>query len=227
MNTAYLKLVSIHRDRFKFVHDFNSGLYCIMIQMELCCLQDSGGSSSDSDEDKEGNYSTLRELLIRPSHKSNSNGSRSASPANTTPSGGLSSNNTTVALPGAKGSKKSRLDTLDEVISSVIEHSVQKEEHHSSSSSVEGKPPIELKHFVRRYNWAQKGREPLPIRIMTLTESKILYPDVPHSWLCDGKLLRLNDPNCDGNYRIFQVIIFKIFLNFIENTQLGQTAMTG
>jgi lysine-specific demethylase 3 len=103
-----------------------------------------------------------------------------------------------------KGSKKSRLDTLDEVISSVIEHSVQKEDH-GSSASVEGKPPVELKHFVRRYNWAQKGREPLPIRIMTLTESKILYPDVPHSWLCDGKLLRLNDPNCEGNYRIFQV----------------------
>jgi len=96
------------------------------------------------------------------------------------------------------------LDTLDEVISSVIEHSVQKDDHHGSSVSMEGKPPVELKHFVRRYNWAQKGREPLPIRIMTLTESKILYPDVPHSWLCDGKLLRLNDPNCEGNYRIFQ-----------------------
>jgi lysine-specific demethylase 3 len=108
------------------------------------------------------------------------------------------------SIATAKGSKKSRLDTLDEVISSVIEHSVQKEDH-GSSVSVEGKAPIELKHFVRRYNWAQKGREPLPIRIMTLTESKILYPDVPHSWLCDGKLLRLNDPNCEGNYRIFQV----------------------
>ncbi|KAJ4435833.1 hypothetical protein ANN_18452 [Periplaneta americana] len=194
--------------------------------------EDSGGSSSDSDEDKDGNYSTLRELLIRPSHKPNGNGSRSTSPANnlTSSSGGLnnatnnsssnvnnSSNNSSgnsgttsntsssgAPVPAVKGSKKSRLDTLDEVISSVIEHSVQKEDHHGSSGSVEGKPPVELKHFVRRYNWAQKGREPLPIRIMTLTESKILYPDVPHSWLCDGKLLRLNDPNCEGNYRIFQ-----------------------
>jgi lysine-specific demethylase 3 len=205
-------------------------------------LKDSGGSSSDSDEDKDGNYSTLRELLIRPSHKPNGSGSRSASPANnsTSSSGGLNNNSSsnnasssannsmnntvsnnatsnngassnassvtsTASVVAVKGSKKSRLDTLDEVISSVIEHSVQKEDHHGSSGSVEGKPPIELKHFVRRYNWAQKGREPLPIRIMTLTESKILYPDVPHSWLCDGKLLRLNDPNCEGNYRIFQV----------------------
>lgn len=204
-------------------------------------MKDSGGSSSDSDEDKDGNYSTLRELLIRPSHKPNGSGSRSASPANNSTSslsGGLNNcnnvssnannnmnssggNNSTsnsgaasnasssvtsaTSIATVKGTKKSRLDTLDEVISSVIEHSVQKEDHHGSSVSVEGKAPIELKHFVRRYNWAQKGREPLPIRIMTLTESKILYSDVPHSWLCDGKLLRLTDPNCEGNYRIFQV----------------------
>lgn len=197
----------------------------------MCCLKDSGGSSSDSDEDKDGNYSTLRELLIRPSHKPNGSGSRSASPANnstSSSSGGLNNNSVSssannnvnssgtsssaspsvalaTSVASVRGLKKSRLDTLDEVISSVIEHSVQKEDHHGSSVSMEGKPPVELKHFVRRYNWAQKGREPLPIRIMTLTESKILYPDVPHSWLCGGKLLRLNDPNCEGNYRIFQV----------------------
>lgn len=37
---------------------------------------------SDSDSDKEGNYSTLRELLIRPSHKPNggSTGSPPQSP---------------------------------------------------------------------------------------------------------------------------------------------------
>lgn len=64
--------------------------------------------------------------------------------------------------------------------------------------------PMQLKHFVRSYNWAQKGREPLPIRIMTVSASKTLYPDVPHAWLCDGKLLRLMDPNNSGNYRIFQ-----------------------
>lgn len=92
------------------------------------------------------------------------------------------------------------MDTLDEVISSVIEHSVKKERE----AGLDDEKPRELKHFVRRYKWTQKGREPLPIRIMTLTESKSLYPDVPHSWLCDGKLLRLNDPNNPNNYRIFQ-----------------------
>ncbi|XP_076294418.1 lysine demethylase 3 isoform X2 [Lasioglossum baleicum] len=158
------------------------------------------GSSSDSDEDRDGNYSTLRELLIRPSHKSNGNGSRSNSPTNNSSnanaaSGNNAQNNVT------KSSKKSKMDTLDEVISSVIEHSVKKERE---GGLVDDEKPRELKHFVRRYKWTQKGREPLPIRIMTLTESKSLYPDVPHSWLCDGKLLRLNDPNNPNNYRIFQ-----------------------
>lgn len=156
-------------------------------------------SSSDSDEDRDGNYSTLRELLIRPSHKSNGSGSRSNSPTsnpgnvNVTP-GNNAQNNVT------KSGKKSKMDTLDEVISSVIEHSVKKERE----DELDDEKPRELKHFVRRYKWTQKGREPLPIRIMTLTESKSLYPDVPHSWLCDGKLLRLNDPNNPNNYRIFQ-----------------------
>lgn len=143
--------------------------------------------SSDSDCDKEGNFSTLRELLIRPSHKTN--GSRATSPSNT------NANNNGIR----KQAKKSGMDTLDEVISSVIEDTVQKGDEMGDVK------PMELKHFVRRYNWLAKGREPVPIRIMTLTESKILYPDTPHSWLCDGKLLRLLDPSHSGNYRIFQV----------------------
>lgn len=142
-------------------------------------------SSSDSDE---GNFSTLRELLIRPSHKPN--GSRATSPVQSNAS-------------KTKKALSTRMDTLDEVISSVIEDSVPK----TSDSNMDVKS--ELKHFVRRYNWQAKGRSPLPIRIMTLTESKVLYPDVPHSWLCDGKLLRLNDPTHSGNYKIFQVSLDK------------------
>lgn len=138
-------------------------------------------SDSDSDSDREG-FSTLRELLIRPSHRSRSNSPAVSSPKST--------------------AKKSKMDTLDEVISSVIEHSVKKEDDESCSKN-ETKA-VELKHFVRRYKWVQGGREPLPIRIMTLTESRSMYPDTPHFWLCDGKLLRLQDPNNTNNYRLFQ-----------------------
>lgn len=64
----------------------------------------------------------------------------------------------------------------------------------------------ELRHFVRRY---KEGliRTDLPLRIMTLTDSQALYPDVKHIWLCDGKLLRLTDPSNPLNYRIFQVCL--------------------
>lgn len=154
-------------------------------------LSDSAGGADDkknddsSSESDDGNFSTLRELLIRPSHKPN--GSRATSP--------VQSN-----LSKAKKLASAKMDTLDEVISSVIEDSVPKTDNSDVKS--------ELKHFVRRYNWQAKGRSPLPIRIMTLTESKILYPDTPHSWLCDGKLLRLMDPMNTGNYKIFQVKVF-------------------
>ncbi|XP_054265577.1 lysine-specific demethylase 3A-like isoform X2 [Macrosteles quadrilineatus] len=147
--------------------------------------------SSDSDDDKDGNYSTLRELLIRPGPKSN--GSRAASPT---------SNNTLPTTNNSSKSKKSHVDTLNEVISSVIEHSVNKTEEDTATDKV---ATPQLKHFVRRYTWPQKSwRDPVPIRIMTLTESEDLYPDLPHSWLCEGRLLRLLDPNHSGNYRIFQ-----------------------
>ncbi|XP_051173080.1 probable JmjC domain-containing histone demethylation protein 2C isoform X3 [Leptopilina boulardi] len=163
------------------------------------------GSSSDSDEDRDGNYSTLRELLIRPnqSNKSNGSGSRSNSPTNNTNNSNSNSAPNATVNNVSKSGKKSKMDTLDEVISSVIEHSVKKEKEGGGGLDNDEKPR-ELKHFVRRYKWTQRGREPLPIRIMTLTESKSLYPDVPHAWLCDGKLLRLNDPNNPNNYRIFQ-----------------------
>lgn len=77
------------------------------------------GSDSDSDEeDQEGNFSTLRELLIRPSNKSNGgNGSRSNSPTNCTNSTTNNANNAASnnGSTTAKSSKKSKLDTLDEV----------------------------------------------------------------------------------------------------------------
>ncbi|XP_026478885.1 LOW QUALITY PROTEIN: lysine-specific demethylase 3B [Ctenocephalides felis] len=49
-----------------------------------------------------------------------------------------------------------------------------------------------------------KKNKGLPPRIMTKAVSSILYPTTPHSWLCDGKLLRLLEANNSGNYEIFQ-----------------------
>ncbi|KRT82137.1 hypothetical protein AMK59_3258 [Oryctes borbonicus] len=145
-------------------------------------LSNEDKKNDDSSDSDDGSFSTLRELLIRPSHKHN--GSRAGSPVSS----------------ASKTVKKSsvRMDTLDEVISSVIEDSVPKHKEDSSDTK------IELKHYIRRDNYQAKIRGMLPIRIMTLTESKLLYPDIPHSWLCDGKLLRLSDTTHQGNHKIYQ-----------------------
>lgn len=64
-----------------------------------------------------------------------------------------------------------------------------------------------MKHFIRKKNKYLKTipREPLPPRVMTLAESREFFPDNPHTWLCDGKLLRLLDPEDSTNCDLFQV----------------------
>ncbi len=44
--------------------------------------------------------------------------------------------------------------------------------------------------------------EPIPRH--TLKETSVLYPDVPHSWLDNGRLLRLHEPKYKGNLKLFQ-----------------------
>ncbi|BET01767.1 JmjC domain, hydroxylase [Nesidiocoris tenuis] len=164
------------------VHDIRSewGQVCQCRRLGSNSLngKNKGDGGSGTDDEKDANYSTLRELLIRPS--GNRNGSRAPSP---------------VLGP----IKKTSLETLDQVISTVIENSVTKEETSK-----------ELKHFVRRYRRAgfPNGVPPidpnLHVRIMTMTESSGLYPDVPHGWLCDGRLLRLLDSDNAKNYQAFQ-----------------------
>lgn len=64
-----------------------------------------------------------------------------------------------------------------------------------------------LKHFIRKKNKYLKTipRELLPPREMTLAKSREFYPDNPHAWLCDGRLLRLLDPEDPTNCALFQV----------------------
>lgn len=126
--------------------------------------------TSSSDSEESGNFSTLRELLIRPA-----------------PDAGD-------ARPRKK-QKRSKNDILDDVISSVVDEKTDEDGEEK---------PFVLSSVMKRYGRAG-CRDELPPRIMTLTESKLLYPDVPHSWLCDGKLLHLTDPVHPGNYKPFQV----------------------
>ncbi|KAH9518478.1 Lysine-specific demethylase 3A [Bulinus truncatus] len=90
-----------------------------------------------------------------------------------------------------KGKKGSGLSTLDDIIQSVVE----------KSCTDGGSAPFKFLHYTPRLGgWKRE----LPIMVHNLTETSVLYPDVPHSWLCDGRLLRLHDGHHKGNLQIFQ-----------------------
>ena len=95
-----------------------------------------------------------------------------------------------------KSSKsKSGTSTLDDIIQSVVEKQLPKDGDSQ---------PIKLMHYVPRFGYSGMIARDAPILVHNLTETSVLYPDVPHSWLCDGRLLRLHDPKHRGNFKIFQ-----------------------
>ncbi|KAL8562748.1 hypothetical protein ACOMHN_022623 [Nucella lapillus] len=97
-------------------------------------------------------------------------------------------------VPNEKKSKpKSSGNTLDDIIQSVVERSCRDLDQPNQT--------FKFLHYIPRLG--QWNRE-LPIITHNLTETSVLYPDVPHSWLCDGRLLRLHDPRHKGNLKIFQ-----------------------
>lgn len=55
-----------------------------------------------------------------------------------------------------------------------------------------------------RYSVRRK-REPVPVRKMTHALSSSFHPGVPHFWLCDGRLLVLEDPTSKDNVGLFRV----------------------
>ncbi|XP_070212485.1 probable JmjC domain-containing histone demethylation protein 2C isoform X2 [Littorina saxatilis] len=97
-------------------------------------------------------------------------------------------------VPNEKKSKpKTSGNTLDDIIQSVVEKSCRDMDQPNQT--------FKFLHYIPRLG--QWNRE-LPIIAHNLTETSVLYPDVPHSWLCDGRLLRLHDPRHKGNLKIFQ-----------------------
>ncbi|XP_025094129.1 probable JmjC domain-containing histone demethylation protein 2C isoform X4 [Pomacea canaliculata] len=97
-------------------------------------------------------------------------------------------------VPNEKKTRpKTSGSSLDNIIQSVVEKSCRDLDT--------GSQPFKFLHYIPRLG--QWNRE-LPIIAHSLTETSVLYPDVPHSWLCDGRLLRLHDPRHKGNLKIFQ-----------------------
>ena len=97
--------------------------------------------------------------------------------------------------------KSSKLSAVDDVLSSLC----SEENKNDESENVKCESDAELKFFKRKSSKSHCGRKILPIQTMTLTESMKRYPDVPHKWHCDGKLLHLTDAKCSENHRMFSV----------------------
>lgn len=97
--------------------------------------------------------------------------------------------------PNPENNKKAKT-TLDDIIQQVVERNLPKD----SDAPVQ---PL-LKHYIpKNGSTLLSGRES-PIRCYTLKETSVLFPDVPHSWLDIGRLLRLSDPRNKGNLKMFQ-----------------------
>ncbi|XP_060084452.1 probable JmjC domain-containing histone demethylation protein 2C isoform X2 [Ylistrum balloti] len=134
------------------------------------------GNVGESESDKKGptSCSTLRELLTKTAGKVKSGGESNKKPAK---------------------SKNNNSSTLDDIIQSVVEKQLPRDENSQ---------PIKLMHYIPRSGYSGMIACDTPILVHNLTETSVLYPDVPHSWLCDGRLLRLHDPKHKGNFKIFQ-----------------------
>lgn len=169
-------------------------------------------SDSDSDEDDNAGQSGLRALLVPSNPAANGNGSsltrfnyppkrqsemRFNDQAARFPDDGelklQSSLKPSFKTPSSKQTKISTKSIMADCFLSL------------DGESTRTLDVDKMQHFVRRNKGLVfKGQNQLPPRMMTNAQSQELYPGVPHSWLCDGWLLRLWDPSHNGNYKLFQ-----------------------
>ncbi|XP_033632768.1 uncharacterized protein LOC117294465 isoform X1 [Asterias rubens] len=130
-----------------------------------------------------------------------------------------------------KKSTRTMTSTFNDIIATVVEQNISApalNKHDRGQIKMPTRPasqqtiPVELPQTIYSTNPPLKPESPpvgvvavnattaageatiLPQGRQTLTESSVEYPDVPHSWLCDGRLLRLHDSSHKGNLRIFQ-----------------------
>lgn len=100
----------------------------------------------------------------------------------------------TAGKPKISNEKKNKKSSGTRTLDDIIQYAVEK-------NCLDGGAPFKFLHYTPRLGgWKRE----LPIMVHNLTETSAKYPDVPHSWLCDGRLLRLHDGQQKGNLQIFQ-----------------------
>lgn len=138
-------------------------------------------SPGSSEKKLPSSCSTLRELLTKTA-------------------GGKVKNNT------ENTKKKSKnVNPLNDIIKNVVEKKTSKDYEKAGEilAGTEVDKPMKLLHYTPRQGASHLLVRETPIIVHNLTETSVLYADVPHSWLCDGRLLRLHDSRHRGNQKIF------------------------
>ena len=96
---------------------------------------------------------------------------------------------------GGAASEKMKKKNIDDILAKF---------NNNDAGSGDSSRSVKLTHYVPRGGHRHmKGRDS-PIPTYTLEETTVLFPDVKHSWLDDGRLLRLHDPASPHNMHLFQ-----------------------
>ena len=159
----------------------------------------SSGEDSDdttSDEESGEQCSTLRKLLLRPTPTGVTNIAQpikcrrmNTREVDSYDNEMLRVDREASAVSSVSNSRPVSIDTVKESVDTEIEQLKE----------------VELLHFKRQAFETPRIRQMLPVRTMIMADSERMYPEVPHSWLCNGRLLQLHDPINPGNSNLFQV----------------------
>ena len=95
---------------------------------------------------------------------------------------------------------------LDDIIASVVENKIP-----ASRQNANAKLSIKQEPFApsnnpapAEYTKADIKKKPLTVTTATPEEATNQYPDVPHCWLYNKRLLWLKDHRNDNNWKVFR-----------------------
>ena len=131
-------------------------------------------SLNDNSDANDAKSSTLRDLLTRQA--------------------ALGAKAAAAGASASGGSTSEKKKNIDDVVAKF----------NNNDAGGESVPSVKFTHYVPRTGHrAMQGRAS-PIPTYTLEETSVLFPDVQHSWLDHGRLLRLHDPASSYNMDLFQ-----------------------
>ena len=155
--------------------------------------REENNDSEDEEDVTVKNFSALRELLSKTvfnevkKEESTSEGKSTSSSLCSSLSTASSS-----SLTGKKGRPGKKPPVLSTQLNGVIKN-----------IDVDRLKSTPLQYFCRRITPIFTSKN-LPPRVCSLEETSKEFPNIPHDWFCDGRLLLLKDTGIDMNIKLFE-----------------------